>query len=523
MNRVLIVATILVAYRFFEHVCNHSEMKKRREKLDKGDSIVQVTPSDDFPSEERLLADDGWHSINIVFDTSMIEGITEDQKLYIVNAALPVVKANFATFVSVRGSGVIPKFRTNICGDDVLSPDSYRTSATTGDLVIFVKTVADDGDTLASAVYCAYESQYNRPIIGFMNLNPKKLKISAPSLQAMILTIMHEVIHILVLHPNHYGNYYGSNYAIATESRTTVSGTSTVYKLVTPKIVAAAKEQFGCSTLTGVYLEDEGSSASAGAHFEKKHYGNELMTSILTGYQVISKVLLALMEDSGWYQVDYTKAQDLAYGYKKGCTFLEEACPATGREFCTTDGAKSCSVDYTAKTRCMDTTFTGTCLTAEYFPADLCTNQYNFSKTWKHEEPGPSSRCFVSTVSSKQVGLCLKSTCENGEILIQVKEETIKCTTSGAVVEYGSTKITCPDISEFCNYVAAICPNDCSGYGACLLGGTCRCDFFYEGSTCSTEKTCPSEVASICTVLQSGATALSNTVVVLLAIIKILA
>jgi hypothetical protein len=38
-----------------------------------------------------------------------------------------------------------------------------------------------------------------------------------------------------------------------------------------------------------------------GAHFEKLFFGNELMTGISTGNPILSEILLALMEDSGWY------------------------------------------------------------------------------------------------------------------------------------------------------------------------------------------------------------------------------
>ena len=36
-----------------------------------------------------------------------------------------------------------------------------------------------------------------------------------------------------------------------------------------------------------------------------------------------SAISLALFEDSGWYQVNYTRAGKLDWGYKMGCPFVQ--------------------------------------------------------------------------------------------------------------------------------------------------------------------------------------------------------
>lgn len=66
-----------------------------------------------------------------------------------------------------------------------------------------------------------------------------------------------------------------------------------------------AKEQFGCTTMTFVLLEDDGGSGTQLGHWEKKILGNEIMTGVMSGYPVTSKITLGLMEDIGWYQVNY--------------------------------------------------------------------------------------------------------------------------------------------------------------------------------------------------------------------------
>ncbi|VDO93562.1 unnamed protein product, partial [Haemonchus placei] len=40
----------------------------------------------------------------------------------------------------------------------------------------------------------------------------------------------------------------------------------------------------------------------------------------------ISRITLALFEDSGWYQVDYSKADDMTFGKGLGCDFVKKSC-----------------------------------------------------------------------------------------------------------------------------------------------------------------------------------------------------
>jgi len=41
---------------------------------------------------------------------------------------------------------------------------------------------------------------------------------------------------------------------------------------------------------------------------------------------VFSKFTMALLKDSGWYEVDFEKAETFLFGYKYGCEFLTKDC-----------------------------------------------------------------------------------------------------------------------------------------------------------------------------------------------------
>ena len=56
----------------------------------------------------------------------------------------------------------------------------------------------------------------------------------------------------------------------------------------------------------GVDLEDQGGSGSASSHWERATLHNEIMGASNLPDEAFSSFSLALLEDSGWYQVDYT-------------------------------------------------------------------------------------------------------------------------------------------------------------------------------------------------------------------------
>ena len=45
-----------------------------------------------------------------------------------------------------------------------------------------------------------------------------------------------------------------------------------------PKVLETARKYFGCTTINGVEIENEGGSGSAGAHWERAILHNEQMT-----------------------------------------------------------------------------------------------------------------------------------------------------------------------------------------------------------------------------------------------------
>lgn len=79
----------------------------------------------------------------------------------------------------------------------------------------------------------------------------------------------------------------------------------TVTRVVTPSVKTVTRLHFGCTNATGAELENSGGPSTAGSHWEKRTLRSEYMTGssddgVQTSYSAFT---LALLQDSGWYQV----------------------------------------------------------------------------------------------------------------------------------------------------------------------------------------------------------------------------
>jgi hypothetical protein len=75
------------------------------------------------------------------------------------------------------------------------------------------------------------------------------------------------------------------------------------------QVRAAAREQFGCSVLKGVPLEDIPLGGGAGSHWEARVMGPEIMSyGRGSGESYVSDITLAFLEDTGQYRANYSMA-----------------------------------------------------------------------------------------------------------------------------------------------------------------------------------------------------------------------
>lgn len=75
-----------------------------------------------------------------------------------------------------------------------------------------------------------------------------------------------------------------------------------VARIVTPTVVQAARDFYGCNTLPGAELENQDTSSCEpiGSHWEMRALNTELMGAYTQHASLISPLLLAVFQDSGW-------------------------------------------------------------------------------------------------------------------------------------------------------------------------------------------------------------------------------
>ncbi|CAF3448418.1 unnamed protein product, partial [Rotaria socialis] len=216
-------------------------------------------------------------------------------------------------------------------------------------------------DTLATASFCQLESDQDRPIAGNINVCPRRLRGDHNSIDfdRLVSTIKHEILHTLVFSSGLFAFFRDSNgdpfterdpatrwpkiydeklqvytpsdkvlQQVVRKNWKTRSGTidKITTMLVTPKVKAIVREHFGCPTLEGAELENQGSVGTALTHWEKRLFEHEIMTGTYTQESVISNLTLALLEDSGWYDVSYAFGKPLLWGRNLGCDFVKTSC-----------------------------------------------------------------------------------------------------------------------------------------------------------------------------------------------------
>ena len=175
--------------------------------------------------------------------------------------------------------------------------NNYQKFFISHDLVIFLSFDSTlPTNVLAAAGMCMYLTQSYRPIFGVLNFNPNlSFSIKNTDLYMKIL-IMHELTHVLVFSPDLF-EFLGM-------LTTKIFDGSFVSFINSPKVLTAARQHYNCESLNGVPLENQGSTGSAGSHWESRYMLGDYMVSSDYMDNVISDITLALFEDSKIYKVN---------------------------------------------------------------------------------------------------------------------------------------------------------------------------------------------------------------------------
>ncbi|OQR94716.1 leishmanolysin-like peptidase [Achlya hypogyna] len=473
----------------------------------------------------KLSSDPGYMCVNVgdtvtrdgsAYTCSQNDLLTSDKRSFILNVLLPAITTYFTKVLSVQsvsGNLVVPGIGCKSTGEWACCTNSIPPYlATTGiantDFLIHVTARPTSGAVLAWALPCNLD-QFGRPISGQANFGPNRLDSSSGARTQQVGTALHEMTHALGFSASRFGDFRqplnGPAWGAGNVVRNTQERGVAVSKIVTPKVVAAVKQQFNCYNWVnaGGELENgaQGKAATTTSHWEKRVFHNEYMTATASANPVYSALTLALFEDSGWYTANYSMAQ----------VCCQAKCSEwSGDYFCTQKG-DHCSPTRDAKGYCSITTYTssipagfqyfsnaalgGQDTYSDYCPLyngysnGGCYNPATYTTAGMGEVLSSSSQCFQSTLStsrarSTSTPACYAvNRCTKTAMIVTVGTTQVSCPMAGgniAVPGYAGT-LTCPPANVICQLLQ----NECSGAGALQTDGTCLCNPGFNGADCS--------------------------------------
>lgn len=333
--------------------------------------------------------------------------------------------------------------------------------------------ICQNGRTLAAAAACLQDNT-GRPVYGgiyFCTVDPTNFR-------ADLETAVHEIMHVLGFDEQLFP-FFGQE----TVTQQFRERGATVTKVVTPTVINKVREQFGCPTLNGAELEDDGGPGTAGSHWEQRIFDGEMMDGVSSGggahhnWHTLTPVTLALFADSGWYQVDYTTAGINSYGMNAGCEFAlgdfaaASAQTRSARFLCPRqqEGRVGCLYDHTAPGVCVtDSTWDGFYRKVTGAQIEDCIATRN--NRCLELSNGQLACAEIYCAADDTVLIAAGNnniTCENANVNCPADADDIFCGKNG-----GPGYATCRDLQ------------DCSGRGDCRRG-QCYCFPGFGGDDCS--------------------------------------
>ncbi|GET86505.1 metallo-peptidase, clan MA(M), Family M8 [Leishmania tarentolae] len=189
------------------------------------------------------------------------------------------------------------------------------------DFVLYVTSVPTRPGVLAWALTCQVFSD-GRPAVGVINI--PAASITSRFNQVVTRVVTHEIAHALGFSRKLFeaagmlrrvANIRGKPFSVPVINSSTV--------------VAKAREQYGCDTLEYLELEDQGGEGSAGSHIKMRNAQDELMAPAAAG-GYYTALTMAIFQDLGFYQADFSKAEAMPWGKDAGCAFFTRKCMEKG-------------------------------------------------------------------------------------------------------------------------------------------------------------------------------------------------
>jgi len=488
------------AYSYDDDIkCTHDHLEHNPEFLDIEEDMSSATAD----AEGRLLAST-YPNIRIYPYYGGLSSAPSSYRSYIEKDLMPPIVSYFQAALRVKYPSTSPiKVSTStICG--ITTPSALKTGVSADLVFVVTSTLDSDGSWVAETPMCSLASGTKRPLIYKTNLNRALFKEAGDDVlmhEKNMYVMMHEMIHGFGFSSSLYKYFLDDNGNTRTGHVKTITLLGKSHTVVNvPSLTTRLRNYYGCSTLEGAFMENDGSVSTAGSHFERRHFVYDTMTSGVIHGRRVSQFTLGMLEASGWYSPNYDYAEPYHFGQGQGCSFLKTSCTSSTfnfDEYCKTS-SRGCAHHGRSGGSCGSDSKSDGC---KYYQPNLdydCENpdaeDYARLPNLQVYGRGAGSKCFTGTLStsssgSTQTSFCFKYTCSgtgtSTTLKIQVGTQTLTCTKAGPlkVSGYGGV-VNCPDPIDYCNTTGKkYCPRGCMGRGSCV-DGKCVCKTGYTGVDC---------------------------------------
>ena len=445
--------------------------------------IIQIQPEDNSSKnlKHRNLSS---HPIKIYIDYEILQS----QTMFIeeLKEAFDITIKTFQKFLSISTVSKI-KFtpiqinsgHAEFTADDV--PYLLNNSESIGADLYIVPILSGVNLNVDASAFPIVLNSDHRPILGTVYLGTRINFISENYMTYMTSLLLHEISHILAFNIDLFPYFKNGGDII----NTYINGKKRIL-LATPNVLKYAKGHFGCESLAGLELENQGGDDSIGSHWEARIMMGDYMISQDYPEIVVSDISLAVFEDSGWYNVNYYSGGLFKTGKGEGCKFLINDCLNKNThksnfkfDFCDTRKQEVCSPGLIDRGNCFIVNYNesgdpkidkeyqyfGNNITGGWFFADFCPVMENHVRDYYYyysrcDEKGMSnlpnelgeilsdnSFCFISSLVNSNADDEIKNNYSNDRAICH---KVLNCdkSTYSYTIKIGEKDFTCNNVKE---------------------------------------------------------------------------
>lgn len=457
--------------------------QQRRSRIDSlndraklaNDLLNPLSNSDDQPSS---------YPLNVQFDFSHLTMMQDKAaRTFIVETLMPRVKVYLERVFKLKHPPVegVNAFYANCY--EVTFSKSFNYSGGLGILVTAQTSPEEEVDYVAYSMVCKRDAVTYRPLLGQINFNPGQLEPA--SFNTMFETTIHEVFHLMGFSGDSFKYFVDDSLQLLNQSAAfkLSADRGKIVGIKTATVMKEATHYYNCSEIDHLPLEDEGSSGSAFSHWERTQFLDEVMTASSVANSKISVFTLSLLQDSGWYLVDFSFKEDYTYLKNSQCNF------DNSNYTCSNLIEQVCSFDYKSQGFCFFDSFNNGLMRPFSNKGGNCASSARAAgKTRFFQNYGSRSFCFEASLAQQDGGVvytmdgpaCFEALCfhdaANKTVRFTVDGQHYYCTEDLQTVSIQTATfqadIRCPFIDRFCNSDYG-CSDYCQETGRCLDCGVC--------------------------------------------------